>query len=270
MPWRIFAHMERLLGKRVWITGASAGLGEALSRWAAREGADLILSARRVSQLESVRDRLHRANAHQVVPLDLSAVAELSAIASRVGPVDYLINNGGISQRDTALNTELAVTRRIMEVNFFGNVELTRCVLPGMLARRNGHIVTVSSVAGHIGTPLRSSYAASKHALHGFYDSLRYEVEKEGVRVTILSPGYIRTDISRNAVVGDGSKKGTMDKRQSESMDPDTFAEKAWRGILAGEPDVHIGGLELGGIYLKRYLPRVLDVVMRRRKWDSE
>ena len=262
--------MERLIGKRVWITGASAGLGAAMATWAAREGADLVLSARREDKLEAVRNTLDRSYAHQVIPLDLADVSTLQSLAERVGPVDYVINNGGISQRDTALNTTLDVTRRLMEVNFFGNVELTRCVLPGMVARGSGHVVTVSSVVGHIGTPLRSSYAASKHALHGYYDSLRYEVEREGVRVTIVCPGYIHTDISRNAVVGDGSRQGTMDKHQAAGMSPATFANKAWAGILAGRPEVYVGGKELAGIYLKRYAPSVLDAVMRRRRWDNE
>lgn len=262
--------MQRLIGKRIWITGASGGLGEAMARWAAREGADLVLSARRRERLEAVRASLPRAFAHAVVPLDLASVSDLPAIATATGPVDYLLNNGGISQRDTALNTDPEVTRRIFEINFFGNIELTRCVLPAMVQQGHGHVVTVSSVVGHIGTPLRSSYAASKHALHGYYDSLRYEVEREGVRVTILCPGYVHTDISRNAVVGDGSKQGTMDRGQAEGMPPERFAEKAWAGILAEKAEVHVGGRELLGIYLKRYAPRVLDVVMRQRRWDNE
>ena len=262
--------MQRLLGKRVWITGASAGLGEALARWAAREGADLVLSARRETQLESVRESLPRATAHQVVPLDLADAARLSDLAARVGPVDYLINNGGISQRDTALDTGPEVTRRIMEVNFFGNVELARLVAHGMVARGSGHLVATSSVVGHMGTPLRSSYAASKHALHGYYDSLRYELERDGVRVTIVSPGYVHTDISRNAVVGDGSRQGTMDAGQAGGMSAARFAEKAWAGILAGKPAVYVGGREIAGIYLKRFAPAILDRVMRRRAWDNE
>ena len=262
--------MDRLLGKRVWITGASAGLGAALAKWAASEGADLILSARRAEALGSVRKQLSRPEAHTVLPLDLSAVDRLSKLAEQVGPIDYLLNNGGISQRDTALKTSMAVTRRIMEVNFFGNVELARCVAPAMVRQGSGHLVTVSSVVGHIGTPLRSSYAASKHALHGYYDSLRYELARDNVQVTIVCPGYVHTDISRNAVVGDGSKQGTMDRGQADGMSPDAFAEKAWRGILAGKPEVYVGGTELGGIYLKRYAPWLLDRIMLRRKWDSD
>ena len=262
--------MSKLLGRRVWVTGASAGLGEALARWAADEGADLILSARRETVLQDLRASLPRPEAHKVAPLDLADVSDLCSLAERIGPVDYLINNGGISQRSTALDTSMAVTRRIMEINFFGNVELARCAAPAMVRRGRGHIVTVSSVVGHIGTPLRSSYAASKHALHGYYDSLRYELARHGVKVTIVSPGYIHTDISRNAVTGDGSRQGTMDRGQASGMSPAAFAERAWRGILRGKPEVHVGGTELGGIYLKRWAPRLLDRIMLRRKWDSE
>ncbi len=260
----------KLVGKKVWITGASAGLGEALARWADAEGADLVLSARRQDKLEALRDSLTRPFAHEVVALDLAEVDELAVIADRVGRVDYLINNGGVSQRDTALNTSLAVTRRIMEVNFFGNVELTRQVAPRMVYERSGHIVTTSSVVGHMGTPLRSSYAASKHALHGYYDSLRYELAGSGVKVSIISPGYIRTDISKNAVVGDGSRQGKMDRHQANGMAPARFAEKAWHGILRGRPEILIGGTELAGIYVKRFAPALLDVIMRRRSWDNE
>lgn len=258
-----------LLGKRVWITGATSGLGEAMARWAADRGASIILSARRAEQLQLVKDSLCSPERHEVLPLDLSEVDQLAAKASHVGQVDYLINNGGISQRDTALNTSLEVVRHIMEVNFFGNIELTRLVAPGMVARRSGHIVTTSSVVGYIGTPLRSAYAASKHALHGFYDSLRYELAKEGITVTILCPGYIHTDISKNAVVGDGTAQGTMDRGQAEGMSPERFAEKAWKGILAQKPELLIGGKELSGIYLKRFLPRLLDRVMLSRRWDN-
>ncbi len=259
----------KLVGKRVWITGASAGLGAALARWAADEGADLILSARREDKLIEIRDTLPRPYAHRVRPFDLANVARLADIVGQVGQVDFLVNNGGISQRDTALNTGLEVTRSIMEVNFFGNVELTRLVAPGMVAQCSGHIVTTSSVVGHIGTPLRSSYAASKHALHGYYDSLRYELANTGVSVSIISPGYIHTDISKNAVVGDGSQQGKMDKHQANGMSPARFAEKAWKGILNQQAEILIGGMELSGIYLKRFAPALLDFVMTRRSWDN-
>ena len=262
--------MGSLTGKRVWITGASAGIGAALAEWAAEAGASVTLSARRQPELAAVAARLPHPDRHQVLPLDLGDADTLSAAAASAGEVDFLILNGGISQRAPALATELAVTRRIMEVNFFGNVALTRAVAPGMVARGSGRIVAVSSVVGYIGTPLRSTYAASKHALHGYYDSLRYELAREGVGVTLVCPGYIRTDISRNAATGDGSPQGTMDRGQAEGMSAGAFAKTAWRAILAGKPEAYIGGKELGGIYLKRYLPRVLDRLMLRRPWDNE
>lgn len=262
--------MNQLVGKSVWITGASAGIGAAMAHWAAEAGAQVILSARREAELHRVAATLPHPERHRVLPLDLSDAHSLKVATTQVGEVDFLILNGGLSQRGAALETDLDVTRRIFEVNFFGNVALTRAIAPGMVARRSGHIVAVSSVVGYIGTPLRSTYAASKHALHGYYDSLRYELAREGVHVTLLCPGYIHTDISRNAVTGDGSAQGTMDKGQANGMSPEAFAKTAWQGILKGKPEVYIGGNELAGIYVKRYLPKLLDRIMLRRPWDNE
>ena len=259
----------RLSGKRVWITGASAGIGAALARHAAELGADLTLSARSADKLEAVGDSLATGTDWESLRLDLTRPEDFAAAVAHVGPVDYLINNGGISQRATALDTEPRVVRRVMEVNYFGQVELTRLVLPGMIARRTGHIAVTSSVAGKIGTPLRSAYAASKHALHGFFDSLRYEVEPHGLRVTMLCPGYIHTDISRNAVTGDGTPQGTMDAHQAAGMSPGEFASRAWHAILAGREEVYIGGKELAGVYLGRYAPGILRRVLRKRDWDN-
>ena len=261
--------MKSLRGRRVWITGASAGIGEAMAHWAADAGAHLIVSARRQQQLQAVVNTLQHPDRHQVVPLDLADEDSLRAAAREVGHVDYLILNGGLSQRGKALDTNLDVTRRLMEVNFFGNVLLTQLVGRHMVQAHAGHIVPVSSVVGYIGTPLRSTYAATKHALHGYYDSLRYEVAAAGVEVTILCPGYIATDISLNAVTGDGSPQGTMDSGQAGGMPAAEFAARAWRGILSSKPELYIGGTEIGGIYLKRFVPRLLDRIMKKRQWDA-
>ena len=262
---------QRLAGKRVWISGASSGLGEAMAVWAADHGATCVLSARSADKLEALRSRLGPDDrGHLALPLDLTRPAGFAAAVAQAGAVDYLINNGGISQRATAMDTTPETVRRVMETNFFGHVELTRLVLPGMVARGGGHVAVTSSVVGHIGTPMRSAYAASKHALHGYYDSLRYEVERHGIGVTIICPGYIHTDISVNAVTGDGSAQGTMDRNQAQGMSAEDFAEKAWRGLLAGKPELHIGGTELAGIYLGRFAPGLLRRIVRSRPWDGE
>ncbi len=253
----------KLKNKRVWITGASSGLGAALAHEASRQGAHVVLSARREEKLSAVAKTLPGPST--IITLDLTEPASFAAAAAKAGEVDYLINNGGISQRSNAADTSPEVVRQIMETNFFGHVELTRIVLPGMLQRRSGHVIAMSSVVGYFGTPKRSTYAASKHALHGYFNSLRFEVEDEGVQVTIICPGFIHTDISVNAVTADGKKQGTMDNAQASGMKPEVFAQKAWTGILKGKRELHIGGRELAGIYLKRFVPGIFRKVLKNR-----
>ena len=196
-------------GKMVWLTGASSGIGEAVAYALAARGARLILSARRVEKLQAVQAACARPDRHRILPLDLADPASLAAAVPQAlahgGAIDVLINNGGISQRAQAVETDLAVDRRIMEVNYFGTIALAKAVLPSMLERGAGHIAVVSSLMGKFSTPRRSAYAASKHALHGFFDALRAEVHHAGVRVTLICPGYVRTDISRHALTADGT-----------------------------------------------------------------
>jgi dehydrogenase/reductase SDR family member 7B len=262
-------------GKVVWVTGASAGIGEALTRAFAARGARLVLSARRGDRLEVVRVSLPRADEHLVVPLDLadpeSIASAAAAVLARcsatdVGAVDVLVHCGGVSQRSLARDTSLAVDRRIFEINFFGAVALTKALLPSMLARRSGHIVVVSSLVGKIGTPLRSAYAASKHALHGFFDSLRAEVWREGIQVTIACPGFIRTDVSVNALTGDGSPQGTMDDAQAHGMPAAECAEAIVRAVERGAHEVLVGGKERWAVQLHRFFPGLFDRMIRTAK----
>src|SRR5437867_4801294 len=209
----------------VWITGASSGIGEAVAVAFSREGAKLVVSARNVAELERVRQAC-AGSGHRVLPLDLTRSDSFPAAVAEVGDVDILVHSGGVSQRSLAADTDLATDRAIMEVNFFGTVALTKAVLPSMIARKSGHIVPISSVVGYVGTPLRSAYAASKHALHGYFDSLRAEVAKDGVAITIVCPGYIRTNVSRNAMTGDGSMFGRMDDTHKSAMTPEQCARR--------------------------------------------
>jgi len=253
----------------VWITGASSGIGEALAVAAARRGARLVLSARRTSELERVRGRCATPADVAVLPLDLErfdAGAAAAQAAGFFGPVDVLVNNAGISQRSLVADTSMEVYRRIMELDFFAPVALTKAVLPGMLARRRGHVVAISSVAGKVATPLRSGYAAAKFALHGFYDALRAEVWKRGITVTVIVPGFIRTDVSINAVTGSGAPYGTMDSKQATGMDPGVCADRIWRAVQAGKSEALIGGVETLAAYLKRLSPTLTERVIRNAK----
>ncbi|MDX1545835.1 MAG: SDR family oxidoreductase [Rhodothermales bacterium] len=252
----------------VWITGASSGIGAALARAWAEQGAHLVLSARRHEALHAVRDACAHPERHLVLPLDLTAPETFQDAARQVlgryGQIDVLVHNGGISQRSPAAETAIEVDRRIMEVNFFGAVALTKAVLPSMLERGRGHLVVISSLVGKFGTPMRSAYAASKHALHGFFGSLRAEVHDAGLRVTIVCPGYVRTDVSRNALRGDGTRHGRMDANQEHGLNPDRCAHRILRAVAKERAEVVIAGTEGLAVYLNRFFPGLFRRVVRR------
>ena len=256
--------------KRVWITGASSGIGEALAYAFAAEGAHLILSARRVPELERVMAGCASAASVQIVPLDLSKQTSLPDIVRDVlrdqGKIDILINNGGISQRSLAMDTTIDVDRQIMETNYFGTVALTKAILPSMITHQLGHMVTITSLTGRFGTKLRSGYAASKHALHGFFDSLRAELSDTPIKVTLVCPGFIRTHVSENALTGSGKAQGTMDDATDKGMEPEVLAGKILRAIQAEKEEVYFGGKEVLGIYLKRYFPAYFSKMINKAK----
>lgn len=265
--------MKYFQNKVVWITGASSGIGEALTYELARHGARLILSSRRKDELERVKGNCPpgQQTAIKILPLDLSkedTLALTTKVAIQVfGHIDLLINNGGISQRSLAMETTLAVDRRLMEVDYFGTIALTKYLLPHFYERKSGHVVTVSSVMGIIGTPYRSGYAAAKHALHGFFDSLRAEVWKDcpTIYFTLICPGWIRTNVTLNALTGNGTALNSMDATTDAGMSPDILAIRALRAIARKKEEVYIGGAkEVLGVYLKRFLPGLFSRIVRR------
>jgi short-subunit dehydrogenase len=255
----------RFRDKVVWVTGGSSGIGEALAVAFSREGARVILSARRAEELERVRRSCEEPDHHRVVPLDLTDTDAISQAARRVGAVDIVVHAGGVSQRSLVAQTDLAVDRKIFDLNFFGTIALTKAVLPSMMARRSGHIVPISSVVGYIGTPLRSSYAASKHALHGYFDSLRAEVAKDGIAVTIVCPGYVRTNVTRNALTGDGSPLGRMESPHEHAMTPEACARKVLDAVARRKREIVIGGKETWAVPLQRFFPALMARVVRMK-----
>lgn len=258
--------------KRVWITGASSGIGEALAISLAERNAHLILSSRKETELHRVAAECKTAGAASVIiqTLDLSAHDTIPAIAAdilrQVGKVDMLINNGGISQRAPALETSLEVDKMLMNVNYFGTVALTKAVLPSMITHQLGHIVVITSLTGKFGTQLRSAYAASKHALHGFFDSLRAELGQTPVKITLICPGFIRTNVSINALRGDGSKQGKMDDATGKGMAADRLAVKILSALEQGREEAYFGGKEVLGVYIKRFLPRYFSRLIKNAK----
>ena len=260
--------MTKIKNSVIWLTGASSGIGEQLAYQLAEKGAKLIISARRQEELDRVKSNCE-SDTVETLKLDLednfSLVQRTKEASTFFGDIDILINNGGISQRDTILNTGLEVDRRLMEVNYFGSITLSKKLLPRMVERKKGHHVVVTSTVGIINTPFRSGYGASKHALHGFYDALRAEHHQDNVKVTIVLPGYIKTNISFNALVGDGSKQNKMDPGQEKGMSPEKCARLIVKAIESDKQEAYIGGLkEKMGIYLKRFWPKAAAKAIRK------
>lgn len=261
--------MTQLRDRTVWITGASGGLGEALAYRAAARGARLVLTARREPELLRVRACCPQPGDVAILPADLSVLDDAQALAARAdacfGPVDVLVNNAGISQRTTMVDTDLAAYRRLFEIDFFAPVALTRALVPGWIERGGGHAVTISSVFGHMALARRTGYAAAKHALHGFFDSARIELEPHGVRFTLACPGYVRTDIARNALGARGLPHGVPDPNIDRGMDPLRCAERIWRAVEADRPEVTIARIERLAVWARRWLPLRWYTALARR-----
>ena len=248
--------------KTAFVTGASSGIGEALVKGLAARGARVILSGRRVDELQ----RVARAVGGETLVLPFEAT-DYDALPGAVdkalgwkGGVDLLVNNAGVSQRSLALDTSFDVYRRIMEIDFFAPVRLTQLVLPSMVARKSGHIVIISSVAGKVGAPLRTAYCAAKHACVGYYDALRAEIETAyGIGVSVVTPGSVKTAIASNAMTGDGSARGRSDDNIDNGMAPERAAQIILDGVAAGMREIPVAeGMELAALQMRAANPEAL------------
>jgi len=257
----------RFAGRVVWITGASSGIGEACAVAFARAGAQLVISARRPEELARVATRCTGAPPPHILPLDLTRPQEFApataAILAHFGRIDILVNNGGVGERALAQDTLPSVERAVMEVNYFGAVGLTKAVLPVLLAQRSGSIVAVSSVMGYIGIPRRAAYAASKHALRGWFDSLRTEVGPRGIHVCLVCPGYVATSISRHALQADGAPHARLDRNQERGIPPERVAAALLRAVAHRRDEILVGGPEIWAVRLKRHFPRLFALLLR-------
>jgi dehydrogenase/reductase SDR family member 7B len=256
--------------KVAWVTGASSGIGAALAHELAARGASLALSARREDELRNVKGTCANAERHFVLPLDMTEPAAFEPSVRKVldqfDRIDLLVHCAGISQRAHAAETKIDIDRRIMEVNYFGPVALTKQVLPSMQARHTGQIVVVSSLLGKFGARSRSAYCASKHALIGFFDSLRAEEAANGITVTMICPGFVSTNASRNALHGDGTPHGKMDELIAHGLTSDECARQIVRAIERRRREVYIAGKEKFALYLSRFAPGLFSRIMRNTK----
>lgn len=262
--------MSTLQGKHIWITGASSGIGRALSLELVSQGALVLLSARSTDALEEVKAAAADPGRVHILPLDLTEMDshhhKVEEAIRQMGHIDVMVHNGGISQRSLVKNTPLSVDRKVMEVDYFGTVSLTKELLPHFIERQSGHFTVVTSLMGVFSSPMRSGYCGAKHALHGFFDALRAEEYQDDIAVTIVCPGFIRTNISKNALTSDGSKQGTMDEATGDGISPEECARQMAKAIRKRKAEVYIGKKEILAIYLKRYFPWLLRRIVRKAK----
>lgn len=262
--------MDVLKNKVVWITGASSGIGEALVYEFAKHGSIIVLSARREQELARVAKaaNLNETNS-LIIPFDLSNTAQadeyVQRIISQFKRIDIVINNGGQSQRSEAIDTPAETEHKLFEINYFSAINISKAVLPYMLKQGSGKIVVTSSIAGKFGFYLRSTYSAAKHALHGYFESLRLEVEKKGLSILIVCPGKIKTNVSLNAVSSSGDAHNKMDPSHENAMTAEECAKQIISGILTNKEEIFIGGKELLAVKIKRFFPKLFGKIIRKQ-----
>ena len=266
--------MRYFANKVVWITGASSGLGRALAREFAKSDARIIISARRIERLENLSKEIQVKTGDEnanvlVLPLDVTDCDQVKSavddVKARFGKIDVLVNNAGISQRSLLKDTEFPVIKRIMETNFLGPVNLTMQALPLMNKDEGAHIVVISSIMGKFGTRLRSGYCASKHALQGFFESVGDELRDENISVTLILPGFLKTEITMKALTGDGSRHGIVDHGQAKADSPEHYSAAILKAV-AKKKFEHYIALDFktrGGLFLKKNFPKVLRLAVR-------
>lgn len=235
----------------IWITGASSGLGRALALEWAKQGARFILSGRDGIRLEAVAREI--GGESLILPFDVRDEAAMhDAVAKALewsGGIDMLVNNAGISQRSQAVKTDMHVYHDIIAIDLTAPIALTQALLPHLVERGSGALVFMSSIAGKVGVPMRTAYCAAKHGLIGYADALRGELSNKGVAVHVIAPGSVATNVARNALSADGTKRDTSDKAIEEGIPADEAAAEIVAGIAAGQREIIIarrGELALG------------------------
>ncbi|MHA7899920.1 MAG: SDR family NAD(P)-dependent oxidoreductase [Henriciella sp.] len=255
-------------GKTAWITGASSGIGKALAIALSEAGANIVLSGRRVEALQAVANELSTKSL--VLPFEVTDYSRLKDKVDEAwgftGRVDILLNNAGVSQRSLAIHTDPQVYTDLINIDLIAPIWLTQLQLPRMVEAGGAHIVAISSVAGRIGPPLRTAYAAAKHGLIGYMDSLRTEVsERHNIHVTNVLPGSVATNVSRNALTKDGSKRGKSDANIDGGDDPADLAKEIMTAITEKTPElIFAKGMEYDAAKLRQSDPDALFAMMNQ------
>ena len=258
--------------KVIWVTGASSGIGEACVYELSKQNANLILTALEEDVLMQVKEKCMQIGAQNVcvLPADLSKLECLEQLAEKAwncfGTIDLLYNNAGISQRATTMDTDFVVINKIMDINFFAPIIITKTLLPKMIANGGGQLAVTTSISGKFGFPLRSAYCASKHALYGFFETVAAEYFNHNIRVTIVCPGRVQTNISLYALEKDGKPHGKLDPGQAKGATSEQAAQKIIRAFKKKKPEILIGKSELLMVYIKRFFPKLCRKLTRRIK----
>ena len=260
--------MASINGKTIWVTGASSGIGRKLVEELNTHTCNLIISSRREQELLQVKKLCPNPENIKVLPLDLHEHNQMDALAQKAialfGQVDMLVNNAGISQRSLIIDTDFEVYKRLIAIDYLGTVALSKAILPHFVENKGGHFITVTSLMGKFGSPYRSGYCGAKHALHGFFDVLRMEHEKDNIKVILVCPGFVQTNVAKNALTGDGSPQMDDDVATQNGITAQKAAQQIVKAIEKEQFEVYIGGKEIKGVYLKRFFPKLLHKVVLR------
>jgi len=249
-----------LENKVAWITGASSGIGEELVYAFAAAGSRVIASSNDSEELKRVTGNCTgMAGSVTPLPFDLSDTENIEDTVRKVidseKKIDILLNIGGVSQRAMIKETPLWLDRKIMEINDFGTIALTKAVLPYMISAGGGIIAATSSISGRFGFPLRSAYSASKQALHGFFETLILEHRNDNIRVSVIIPGRVRTNISLHALTATGNQHGKMDEGLAGGITTRKAARQIIKGLSKNKREILVGSSELITLHIRRYLP---------------
>lgn len=258
--------MSKIEGKTIWVTGASSGIGKSLAMELSTYPCNLILSSRKEDELKKVKEACNGSERIAILPLDLNHYDQMEGVAQKAislfGRVDILVNNAGISQRSLIKDTDISVYKKLMDIDYLGTVALSKAILPHFVENKSGHYATVTSLMGKFGSPYRSGYCGAKHALHGFFDVMRMEHEKDGVKVTLVCPGFVQTNVAKNALTADGSPQLEDDVATQNGITPENAAHQIIKSIEKDAFEVYVGGKEIKGVYLKRFFPKLLHKVV--------
>ncbi|WP_298635073.1 SDR family oxidoreductase [uncultured Umboniibacter sp.] len=258
-----------LRSKVIWITGASSGIGRELAIQLSLRGAKLILTARREEQLEETRQLCVNSEQHQLLSCDLNDYHQAAEWAERAialhGHIDILVNNAGVSQRGGVVDTPIEVDEALIRLDYLSLVALSKAVMPHFIQRESGYYVNISSVAGKLGAPMRTSYSGAKHAVVGFSDSLRFELFPYNIKVTVICPGYVQTPIAASALNEKNEAAKMHDPDIENGMPVSTAVRKIIRAMETQKNEVLVAsGMPWLGYHLRRLLPNSFPTLMTK------